>query len=165
MKANLLTILLTGCFASLLAGCGQVADANAPETPVPPSAETAAVPETQITPTLSRQEDDMPRDPSVPIPSVSDLQPLIEKATADLAQRLSIPASRIITIEAKGVFWSDASLGCPQSGTPYTQVLTPGYLILLESGGNKFEYHANLHNYVFYCENPTPPILETPANP
>ena len=124
MKVHLLRILLVGYFAFLLAGCSQVADANAPETPAPPSAETAAIPETQIIPTMSRQDDDMPRDPSVPIPSVSDLQPLIEKATADLAQRLSIPASRINTLEARGVFWSDASLGCPQPGTTYTQVNT-----------------------------------------
>ena len=165
MKAYLLTILLTGCFAALLAGCSQVADANAPETPVHPLAGTTAIPETQIISTMSRQDDDMPRDPPVPIPAISGLQPLIEKARADLAQRLSISASRINTLEARGVFWPDASLGCPQPGTTYTQVLTAGYLILLEAGGNKFEYHADLHNYVFYCENPTPPILETPANP
>jgi len=165
MKVHLLRILLVGYFAFLLAGCNQVAATNAPEPPTHPSAETAAIPETQIIPTMSRQEDDMPRDPPVPIPEVSGLQPLIEKAKADLAQRLSIPASQINAIETKGVFWPDASLGCPQPGTTYTQVLTPGYLILLESGGNKFEYHANLQNYVFYCENPTPPILETPANP
>ena len=165
MKVHLLGFLLIGYFAFLLAGCNQVAATNAPKTPTHPSAETAAIPETQIMPTLSRQEDDMPRDPSVPIPAISGLQPLIEKAKADLSQRLSIPASRINAIETKGVFWPDASLGCSQPGTTYTQVLTPGYLILLESGGNKFEYHANLQNYVFYCENPTPPILETPANP
>ena len=165
MKVHLLRILLAGYFAFLLAGCSQATDANAPETPAPPSAETAAIPETQIIPTMSRQDDDMPRDPPVPIPAISGLQPLIEIAKADLAQRLSIPASRINTIEAKGVFWPDASLGCPQPDAAYTQVLTPGYLILLESGDIKFEYHADLHNYVFYCENPTPPILETPANP
>jgi len=165
VKANLLTILLTGCLAALLAGCSQATDANTPETPIHPSAETASIPETQIIPTMSRQENDMPKDPPVPVPAISDLQPLIEKAKADLAQRLSISASRINTIEAKGVFWPDASLGCPQPDTTFTQVLTPGYLILLESGDNKFEYHADLHNYIFYCENPTPPILETPANP
>jgi len=165
MKVHLHRILLVGCFALLLAGCSQVAEANMPETPTHPSIETAAIPETQIIPTMSRQDDDMPRDPPVPIPAISDLQPLIEKARADLAQRLSVPASRINTLEARGVFWPDASLGCPQPDTTYTQVLTAGYLILLESGGNQFEYHADLHNYVFYCEKPTPPILETPANP
>jgi hypothetical protein len=165
MKVHLLRMLLTGYFAFLLAGCSQAAVTNASETPTPLAAETAAIPETQRIPTMSRQDDDMPRDPHVPIPAISGLQPLVEKAKADLAQRLSIPVSRINAIEAKGVFWPDASLGCPQSDTTYTQVLTPGYLILLESGGSKFEYHANLNNYVIYCENPTPPILETPANP
>ena len=165
MKVHLLRILLAGYFAFLLAGCSQAAATNAPETPTPPSAETAAIPETQRIPTMSRQEDDMPRDPALPRPAISDLPPLVQKAQADLAQRLSIPESQIKAIETKGVFWPDASLGCPQPGTTYTKVLTPGYLILLESGGNKFEYHADIHNYVFYCENPTPPILETPANP
>ena len=164
MKVHLLRILLIGYFAFLLAGCNQVADANGPETPAQPSAETTVIPGTQIMPTLSRQDDDMPRDPSIPVPAISGLPPLIEKAKLDLAQRLSIPTSRINTIEARGVFWPDASLGCPQPDTTYTQVLTPGYFILLESGGNKFEYHADLQNSVFYCENPTPPILEPPAN-
>jgi len=165
MKVHLLGILFIGHFAILLTGCNQVPDANAPEIPTHPSAETAAIPETQKMPTLSRQEDDMPRDPALPRPAISDLPPLVQKAKADLAQSLSSPESQIKAIESKGVFWPDASLGCPQSGTTYTKVLTPGYLILLESGGNKFEYHADIHNYVFYCENPTPPILETPAPP
>lgn len=165
MKVHLLRILLVGYFAFLLAGCNQVADARTPETPTHPSTETAAISETQIIPTMPSQDDDMPKDPPVPVPPISGLQPLIEKAKADLAQRLSIPAARINTLESKGVFWPDASLGCPQSDTTYTKVLTPGYLILLESGGNKFEYHADIRNYIFYCENPTPPILETPANP
>lgn len=164
MKVHLLKILLIGHFAFLLAGCNQVAATNAPETPTHPSAETAAIPETQIMPTLSRQEDDMPRDLPVPIPAISGLQPLIEKAKADLSQRLSIPASQINTVETKEVFWPDASLGCPQPGITYTQVEVPGYLILLQSNGDEFEYHANIHNYVIYCENPTPPILETPTN-
>jgi hypothetical protein len=68
------------------------------------------------------------------------------------------------TLWKPGKFSPDASLGCPQPGTTYDQVEVPGYLILLQANGNEFEYHANIHNYVFYCENPTPPILETPAS-
>lgn len=106
----------------------------------------------------------METEPSLPIPSISGLSALIEKAKADLSQRLSVPASQINTVETKEVFWPDASLGCPQPGTTYDQVQVPGYLILLQANGEEFEYHANIHNYVFYCENPTPPILETPTN-
>lgn len=102
--------------------------------------------------------------PSLPIPAVRDMESVIENARADLAQRLSIPASQISLIESREVIWADSSLGCPQSGNTYTQVQTPGYLIILESNGNQFVYHANIHNHVFYCENPTPAILETPEN-
>jgi hypothetical protein len=111
----------------------------------------------------SIQGDETQTDPSLPIPAVASLQTLIEKAKEDLAQRLSVPASQINLIEAKKVFWPDASLGCPQPGIAYTQVEVPGYRIMLEAGGNEFEYHTNIHNSVFYCENPNPPIMETPA--
>jgi hypothetical protein len=165
MKADLFRIALIGTLAFLLIGCSQVATANASETPTHASAETAVITETQTTPTVSTQEDDMQtEEPSLPIPSIPGLPPLIEKAKADLAQRLSIPAAQINTIETQEVFWPDASLGCPQPGLTYTQAEIPGYLIILEFNGDKFEYHANIHNYVVYCENPTPPLQETPAN-
>jgi hypothetical protein len=161
MKANLLRILLIGYFVFPSVGCNPVIAANAAETPVRPSAEATAVRETQTLPT---QKDPMETEPSLPIPSIPGLPTLIEKAKADLSQRLSVPASQIDTIEASEVFWPDASLGCPQAGTTYDQVEVPGYLILLQASGKQFEYHANIHNHVFYCENPSPPILETPAS-
>lgn len=102
-------------------------------------------------------------EPAMPIPAIPGLEPLIEKTKADLAQRLAIPDAQIHLLNTQEVFWPDASLGCPQPGVTYTQAQIPGYLIVLEANGGEFEYHANLHNYVFYCENPTPPILETPA--
>ena len=164
MKADLFRISLVGYLAFLLAGCNQIAAPNAPETPTHPFAETVEMTETQPIPVLPTQEDETQTNPSLPIPAVPGLQMLIEKAKVDLAQRLSISISRINLIETKDVFWADTSLGCPQQGITYAQVQTPGYLIILESNGNEFEYHANIHNYVFYCENPTPPILETPGN-
>jgi hypothetical protein len=97
-------------------------------------------------------------------PPSTNLQNLIDKAREDLAQRLSIPATQINLVDATAVTWPDASLGCPQMGMEYAQVLTPGYLILLEYGNNRFEYHASRGTYVIYCENPTPPILGTPDN-
>ena len=44
------------------------------------------------------------------------LEPLVEKAKEDLAQRLSIEMEQISLLEAKAVVWPDASLGCPQPG-------------------------------------------------
>lgn len=164
MTANSLRILLIGYFAFLSAGCNQVIATNAPETSGDPPAEATAMTETQTIPTAPKHAETMETEPSLPIPSIPGLPGLIERAKGDLSQRLSIPASQINTIEAKEVFWPDASLGCPQPGTTYDQVEVPGYLIRLQANGEDFEYHANIHNYVFYCENPTPPMLETPAN-
>lgn len=102
--------------------------------------------------------------PSLPAPADAGLQRLIETAKEDLAQRLAISAKEIILLEATSVVWPDASLGCPQEGMAYAQVLTPGYLIRLEFGNQEFEYHANKGTYIIYCENPTPPVPGTPAD-
>ena len=153
-------MLLLGCLAFLPAGCNPIAAANALETPTQLPGAVTMPAETMYA--MQTQPDDMPRDPPLLDPASSEAQKLIEKATADLAQRLSIPASQINTREIRGVFWPDDSLGCPQPGVTYTQAPAPGYLIILESNGGGFEYHANLHDYVFYCENPTPPFQAPP---
>jgi hypothetical protein len=83
---------------------------------------------------------------------------LIKAAKEDLAQRLNMPVAQISLAEAKSVVWPDSSLGCPQPGLLYTQVLTDGYLFLLEAQGKTYEYHANRDTSIIYCENPSPPI-------
>lgn len=98
------------------------------------------------------------------IPADPRLQNLIEKAKADLAQRLSVPIDEIAVLEATTVTWPDGSLGCPQEGMVYAQVLTPGYLIRLQSGAQEFEYHASKGTTLIFCENPTPPVAGTPPN-
>jgi hypothetical protein len=97
-------------------------------------------------------------------PSVPGLQGLIEKAREDLAKRLSITVTEISVAEAAAVIWPDSSLGCPQKGMAYAEVLTSGYLILLEYANNQYEYHAGKGPEVFYCPNPTPPVPGTPGN-
>lgn len=101
---------------------------------------------------------------SLPLPEDTGLSNLIEKAKADLAGRLAVSANEINLIEATSVTWPDSSLGCPQEGMVYTQVLTPGYLILLEQGGNTFEYHAGSRDTIVTCENPSPPVPGSPGN-
>jgi hypothetical protein len=102
--------------------------------------------------------------PSPSTPTASGLQNLIEKAKEDLTQRLSISVTQISLVEATEVVWPDSSLGCPQEGMAYTQVLTPGYLILVEASGKIYEYHANRATYVNFCENPSSPVPGLPAD-
>jgi hypothetical protein len=100
--------------------------------------------------------------PSIPAPLDPNLQKLVIMAKEDLAQRLSLSVTEIKLIEIAEAEWSDSSLGCPQPGMDYLQVITPGYLILLESNGTQYEYHSNRDTYAVYCENSNPPLLPKP---
>ena len=40
--------------------------------------------------------------------------------------------------------WPDASLGCPEPGMMYAQVLTPGILVVLSYGGELHRYHGGI---------------------
>ena len=100
--------------------------------------------------------------PSLPTPADPGLQSLIENIKADLAQRLSIYVAQINLVEATEVEWSDSSLGCPQPGLDYLQVITPGYLIRLEADTQIYEYHSNRDTFFIYCENLSPPNLPKP---
>jgi hypothetical protein len=146
-----------------LLGCSQIIipDTQDSEIPSPVNPQLA---ETQQVPSLPTEGDATQM--IQPLPTVSDpsLQSLIEKAKEDLAPRLSLSVTQINLIEAKAVTWPDSSLGCPQPGMAYTQILTPGYLILLEAGRKVHEYHANRDTYVIFCENPSPPVPGTPGD-
>ena len=96
--------------------------------------------------------------------TLSGMESLIEKAREDLAERLSIETSQIELVEAREVTWPNASLGCPQPGMAYADVLTPGYLIILKANSLEFEYHASRGTEVIYCENPTSPVEGTPID-
>ncbi len=77
------------------------------------------------------------------------LDNMIQQARADLSRRLGITATAITVARTESVEWRDSSLGCPQPGYMYTQVITPGYLIVLQANGQDYEYHAGLSNVVF----------------
>ena len=89
------------------------------------------------------------------------LESLIEKAKEDLAQRLSISTTQISLVESMEVEWSDSSLGCPQQGMYYLQVITPGYLIRLQALDKVFEFHTDKGNQIIYCDDPSKPLPGT----
>lgn len=86
---------------------------------------------------------------SVPIPE--EAQAAVAAAAADLATRLGIDVGSLTVVEVTRMDWSDSSLGCPQPGILYAQVITPGYLIVLDSAGVKFDYHTALIGNVVLC--------------
>jgi len=164
MKTNRSRSHLIGCLLLLLAGCNQFAPPSLADETMPPSIPTARNTGAP-TATASPFQEDIPQMTQTLIPNFpSGFQSLIDEAKDDLARRLSIPVSQIILVEAKDVIWPDSSLGCPQEGMMYAQVLTPGYLIRLKYDVRDFEYHAGRGGSLTYCKNPSPPVEGMPDN-
>ena len=68
---------------------------------------------------------------------------LVERAKEDLKQTAGADADEIILVSTEEVEWGDTSLGCPHPDEMYAQMITPGYFIVLESGGNTYDYHTS----------------------
>jgi len=88
---------------------------------------------------------------SVPVPG--DAEPVVKLAREDLASRKGIDKDDITVVNIEPVDWPDASLGCPEPGKMYAQVITPGYRILLSYKKEKYKYHSDKENRVVYCDN------------
>jgi hypothetical protein len=74
--------------------------------------------------------------------------------------RTGVDATAVVVIAEDAVTWRDSSIGCPQDGMQYLQVLTDGTRIVLEAAGQRFEYHRGGRRDLFHCPAPQPPVGE-----
>ncbi len=94
----------------------------------------------------------------VPTPEPAQVTPppeaeaVVQLAIDDLTQRLSLAPAAIQLVSVESMEWSDASLGCPQPGMMYAQVITPGYLVVLEAEGEQYTYHTDIDRFAVLCE-------------
>ena len=101
---------------------------------------------------------------TLPTPVYANKPELVLTATADLAQRLSVSSDQITVAGSFEVVWPDGSLGCPQKGMAYIEMLIPGYLVVLGYDGKRYEYHSGRDGNVTYCPNPTAPVGGLPGD-
>jgi len=69
-------------------------------------------------------------------------QAAIDRARADLAQRLGVNEGKINDESIEPVDFPDAALGAPLADEMSAQVITPGWRIRLKAGGQTYEYRA-----------------------
>jgi hypothetical protein len=104
----------------------------------------------------------MPDDATAVPPDDPRALALIDKATTDLAQRTGVPEEEIVLAEFRYVTWPNTSLGCPEPGMAYADMLVDGYLIMLRAGLGVYSYHGAVDSSPFLCERTTK-IVPPPA--
>lgn len=98
-----------------------------------------------------------------PMPDIPDhLRDLVQQMIVDLSERLGVSEADIRFLRADAVDWPDSSLGCPEPGMMYTQVITPGYQVIVEAEGQLHFYHTNGTEGFKYCADAAP-VGDSPA--
>jgi len=98
---------------------------------------TACSPEAQATegPIL----DEQPTPTHIPV----DLTPAQRAALTALSENTGLPVDEIKLVSTEAVEWPDGCLGVQEEGLACTQVIIPGFRVILEANGRQVEYRTN----------------------
>lgn len=128
-----------------------------------------------ITSTQTFQSTPLPTG-TITIPTPSPEAPCLsggsieERAREALANWLGVSSEEIEVIEVEEVEWPDTSLGCPQPGMAYAQVIVPGWRAVMRADDEVYEYHSGAGHGVL-CDHqgnvtsipPSPTVTPTIA--
>lgn len=79
----------------------------------------------------------------------------VARQTVANALGIDLAGVRVISSEARD--FADASLDCPQPGMAYAQVITPGFRVLVEADGRRFDVRiAGTLGRICYRRKPSP---------
>jgi len=70
-----------------------------------------------------------------------------------VADTFGISRQELTVTDSRTVEFNDASLGCPQTGMMYAQVITPGYRILVEHQERTFDVRVS-GDFGQVCDKP-----------
>ncbi len=73
------------------------------------------------------------------------------RAKQALADRLKLALSDIELVKIAAKTWNDSSLGCGKQGSMAMQVITPGYVVILNAQGREHEVHV-AQNHTVICD-------------
>jgi hypothetical protein len=76
-------------------------------------------------------------------PRMESAPPSLQAVLADASKRPGADRRNLQVLRMERREWPDGGLGCPRPGQLYAQVVTPGWLIEVRSGGKVLEYHTD----------------------
>ena len=146
--------LTIGAALVLLAACGDEAEGPAASSvsATPDATAPARVPEAVVPSVTPETEGD-----------AGAPEPVAAAALAVLAESVGASETGFSLDSATPEQWSDASLGCPQEGFGYAQVVTLGYRLLFSYEGAVYAVHTNVDgSHAVVCEDAEGPQADTP---
>jgi hypothetical protein len=89
------------------------------------------------------EEASTPTEPSAPTEIPVDLTPAQRAALTALSEKLGLSADKIKLLSTEAVTWPNGCLGIVRIGVMCTQAEVPGFKIVFEANGQKYELHTN----------------------
>ena len=83
------------------------------------------------------------------VPPDTVIQAALDAASAELG----VPADNLLVVMTAQRDWSDSSLGCPEPGRVYAQVITPGFIVTIDTDNlvTEIEVHTDRGSRAVIC--------------
>lgn len=78
----------------------------------------------------------------------------LEPVIADAAELSGVDPADTRVVTAQEMMWPDGSLGCAEPGMMYTQAIVPGYWVIIEAGGDGYDYRLDDQGRFRLCTTP-----------
>ena len=89
-----------------------------------------------------------------PVNTASMPRAVRRAVVVDAAKRFQVAEEAVVLASAEQVTWGDGSLGCPQPGQMYTQMLVTGYRVTATTAAGRMRYHTDTRGNVVTCGLP-----------
>ena len=76
-------------------------------------------------------------------------------ARTEVSRSIGVPVDQVTVERAEMVQWNDSSLGCREANKVYAQVITPGFRVVMNAGGQRREVHTDMTGRAVICQTPT----------
>ena len=107
--------------------------------PVPVATEEPSYPNAPSYPNVPSYPNPQPTSAHIPV----DLTPAQRAALTALSEQLKLAVDKIRLVSTEAVTWPNGCLGVVRMGVLCTQNEVPGFKIVLEANGQKYEFHTN----------------------
>lgn len=103
-------------------------------------------------PGASSPPPDLTLAPSGSLPDLGEVPAdLFARAAQEAAAAANVAVEQVTIVRAQAANWPTPALGCPDPDMMYTQVITPGYWLVLRAGDQEFDFRASERGALQLC--------------